>query len=341
MKKYCLILFVVILLFSACSRKAPLVKAAPDTPAYTLGKELAKNLPALDPDSNTVLVSTKKFDVSAGEMLQYIASAMGNQTDQIIQMPKEKLRMTARQVAEQVATNKLLLDAAKKKGYKASEADVDSVLAILYQRFGGKEKYFQLLSENGLDMTYLRSDITKNVIITDYLEAVRAERTAPTDAELKAAYEESLKDTLASVRHILLLTQGKSPAEKETIHKKMEGILAKAKAGEDFAELAKEYSEDPGSKDNGGLYENFGRGTMVKPFEDAAFTVPVGNISDIVETTYGYHILQIVSRGPNTKTFEESRPELEQKLSSQKGQKVIPDFIEEVKKKADFKFVGW
>ena len=66
----------------------------------------------------------------------------------------------------------------------------------------------------------------------------------------------------------------------------MKKILTRAKAGEDFGELAKRFSEDPGSKDKGGLYENFKRGTMVKPFEDAAFTVTIGELSDIIETQF-------------------------------------------------------
>ena len=98
----------------------------------------------------------------------------------------------------------------------------------------------------------------------------------------------------------------------------MKTILNKAKAGEDFGALAKSYSEDPGSKDKGGLYENFKRGTMVKPFEDAAFTVPIGELSDIIETRYGYHILKVISRSKETRSYEEVKPEITKELMKDK-----------------------
>jgi parvulin-like peptidyl-prolyl isomerase len=135
------------------------------------------------------------------------------------------------------------------------------------------------------------------------------------------------------------MTQGKNDVEKQRIRKKMEGILARAKKGEDFAKLAQKYTEDPGSKSKGGLYEDFGRGKMVKPFEDAAFSVPVGEISDIVETRYGYHILKVVDRKKETRPYDEVRDEIEKNLKKkQKNEqrKKIPGILDEMKKQAGF-----
>ncbi|OPZ72276.1 MAG: Foldase protein PrsA 3 precursor [bacterium ADurb.Bin478] len=117
----------------------------------------------------------------------------------------------------------------------------------------------------------------------------------------------------------------------------LQGILDRAKAGEDFAALAKQYTEDPGSKNNGGLYENFPRGQMVKPFEDAAFTVPVGQLSDIVETDYGYHILQIVERKKETRPLADVKAELEQQLLREKRRTMTETLLETLKKEADYK----
>jgi parvulin-like peptidyl-prolyl isomerase len=142
------------------------------------------------------------------------------------------------------------------------------------------------------------------------------------------------------VRHILILTQGKTDPEKAEARKKIDDLLAKVKAGEDFAGLAKQYSEDPGSKDNGGLYENFPRGQMVKPFDEAAFSVPVGGISGVVETSFGYHIIQVVDRKNETRPFEEVRAELESRLKQGKQGTVVQDFIKGLKDKAKFKLIG-
>jgi parvulin-like peptidyl-prolyl isomerase len=141
------------------------------------------------------------------------------------------------------------------------------------------------------------------------------------------------------VRHILLLTQGKSDEEKAAARKRIEELLARAQAGEDFAALAKQYSEDPGSKDNGGLYENFPRGQMVKPFEDAAFSVPVGGLSGVVETTFGYHIIMVVNRKKETRPFEEARGDYEAKAKQAKQGTVVQDHLKLLKDKAKFELI--
>ncbi len=132
--------------------------------------------------------------------------------------------------------------------------------------------------------------------------------TKVTEKEIQKLYNE---DKTASVIHILLMTQGKSDSAKIEIRKKMEVILERAKQGEDFAKLVEEYSEDPGSKNNGGLYKDFGRGDMVKPFEDAAFSVPIGEISDIIETRFGYHILKVIDRKKETQPLEKVQQQIE------------------------------
>jgi len=97
--------------------------------------------------------------------------------------------------------------------------------------------------------------------------------------------------------HILIMYKGseRAPAEitlsKEEAYEQAQKLLERIKAGEDFAELAKQYSDGPSNKDGGNLGE-FGRGDMVKPFEDAAFKLKIGKISDIVETKFGYHIIK-------------------------------------------------
>ena len=92
--------------------------------------------------------------------------------------------------------------------------------------------------------------------------------------------------------------------------------MAKAKAGEDFAELAKTYTDDPGSKENGGEY-TFGRGEMVKEFEDTAFALKPGEISGLVETTFGYHIIKLEEEMASTPEQVEQAKELRKQIISQ------------------------
>ena len=166
----------------------------------------------------------------------------------------------------------------------------------------------------------IRAFLTKTVFGTIKIEP----------AEIDKAYA---GDKTATVRHILLLTQGKPDAEKPQIRKKMEGILERARKGEDFAALAKEFTEDPGSKETGGLYEDFERGKMVKPFEDAAFSIPVGQISDIVETAYGYHILKVENRKKETEPLDKVKAQIEETLKKQKQGAAYEAYMTELKAK--------
>ena len=116
--------------------------------------------------------------------------------------------------------------------------------------------------------------------------------------------------------HILLNTGGKDEA---TVRKQAEDILKQARAGADFAALAMKYSEDEGSKVNGGDLDYFSRGRMVPEFENAAFALQPGQISDLVKSQYGFHIIKLVDRKPAvTRTFDEVRPQIEEQLKAQR-----------------------
>jgi parvulin-like peptidyl-prolyl isomerase len=194
-----------------------------------------------------------------------------------------------------------------------------------------------MLKTNGVSLDYIKKSITDDLTIGKYLDAAMADSVKVPEADIQKAYQE---DQTASVRHILFLTQGKSPAEKADIRKKMEDILARVKKGEDFAALAKQYSEDPGSKDNGGLYEDFGRGKMVKPFEDAAFSVAVGQVSGIVETTYGYHILKIENRKKETQPLDQVKAQIEAQIKQQKQNTAFDGILTGLKKKSNFQVIA-
>ena len=134
-----------------------------------------------------------------------------------------------------------------------------------------------------------------------------------TDADAKSFYDSHATDfeqpEMAHVRHILLMTidpDTRSPLtadQQQAKRKQIDDLLKRARGGEDFATLASEYSEDPGSKDAGGELPPFARGQMVAEFEAAAFSLNTNQISDVVTTVYGYHIIKLLDKIP-AKTIE-------------------------------------
>jgi len=330
-----------LLLISGCAPKAEKVALKEGTPAFALARELATKIPALGPDKTTVLAEAKGIAVTAAEVLLTMRNNMGNLTEKLKEADAGRLKEIFDQGAKQIVERKLLLKAANAAKTVVPPSELDQAIQSEYGRAGGEEAFLKALKDADVSVDYVKTSVGETLLINKFLQAIAEKGPKVSEDELRKAYAEEAKgDKTASVRHILILTQGKTEAEKAESLKKIEGILARAKAGEDFAELAKQYSEDPGSKDNGGLYENFSRGQMVKPFEDAAFSVPVGEISGVVETNFGYHILKIIDRKKETRSFEEIRPELEARLAEAKQGTAVQDYIKGLKDKAKFKLIG-
>ena len=336
--KYYFFLFVLIVLtaFSCSKSNDDVFKLQKDTPGYEFALELSKKLPSLDPDKNNVIVSTNDFKITTGEVIDNILTNSGNRTSHFKNVNADQLKIRIEKTAVGLAEKNLLLNAARKAKVEIPQAKVDSVLQFQVNRMGGEQKFNEYITKNGKTIDFVKDDIRTHMTITGYLDDHLGKSIQVTDEDIQQEYQH---DKTATVRHILLMTQGKSDSAKAEIRKQMEDILAQAKSGADFAELAKKYTEDPGSKANGGLYENFGKGRMVKPFEDAAFNVPIGEISDIVETRYGYHILKVIDRKKETQPLEKVRSQIAKKLKTSKKREAYTNFIAQLKEDASFQLI--
>lgn len=175
------------------------------------------------------------------------------------------------------------------------------------------------------------------------LDQEKVEQTInPTDAELRAAYSSSMDNfrmpERVHVRHILVGTEGKSDAEKKTLKTKAEDLLKQVKNGADFAEVAKKNSDDKGSGEKGGDLDYVVRGQMVPDFENVAFALKPKEISGIVTTQFGYHIIQVLDKEPaRLKPFEEVKAgllaDLRKQMLSDKMQ-MLSDQIHDALQKA-------
>ena len=168
-----------------------------------------------------------------------------------------------------------------------------------------------------------------------------------TDDDVKKFYDDPAnissfeQPEMVRASHILLLTQDPDthqplPADKKAAKKKqMEDILKQAKSGTDFGELAKKYSEDPGSKDKGGEY-TFPHGQMQKEFEDAAFSLKTNEISEIIETSYGYHIIKLSEKIPAKKVdYDKVKDGIREHLVQLEFQKRLPAYTTKLVKDAN------
>ncbi len=186
--------------------------------------------------------------------------------------------------------------------------------ADLEQYYKANEKLFQAPEQASIEYVQLDLEaVTKGISVND--------------ADLKTYYEQNAQRLSSAeerrASHILIsAAKTASAAEREKAKAKAEELLAAVrKAPDSFADLAKKNSQDPGSAPSGGDLDFFARGAMVKPFEDAAFTLKKGEISGVVESDFGYHIIKLTDiKAPKQRSFEEMKPELEAELKKQQAQ---------------------
>ena len=174
----------------------------------------------------------------------------------------------------------------------------------------------------------------KNLAILIADQAKIEQTVNPALPDLQRMYTQNLDSfrtpEQVKVRHILLMTQGKPPADDAKIKAQAEDLLKQVRAGANFADLVKKYSEDPGSKTNNGEYTVQKNGQMVKEFEDASFRLKPGE-SDLIKTTYGYHVVQVMQHDqPRVKPFEEVAGELAVQWKKQR----VNDLMQQISDKA-------
>ena len=226
---------------------------------------------------------------------------------------------------------------AKKDGLTPSEEEIDKAFDELNKNLYANENYKKILEDLKISDTCIKSQVEKTLTIQKYTENFD-KNLKISDEEMKKYYEEHKADYYkdeVKASHILISTvddNGKelSEAKKKEAKKKAEEVLKKAKSGEEFSELAKEYSDDSGSAANGGDLGYFTKGKMVQPFEEAAFSLKSGEISGLVESEYGYHIIKVYDKIDKQLTFDEVKDEIKKTLTEDK----YMESIEAITKKA-------
>ena len=216
----------------------------------------------------------------------------------------EKFEALQNEVLQNMITQKILLAKAIEDTIEVNEREVDRVLNEqinrMVEQLGSVEKVEEYM---GTTISKIKRDFRKEVednLKVEQLKQMKLAKIQISRREVEEFYH-SKRDSLpdfketVDISHILLQIKPGKDAEEET-RKKMEQILSRIKAGEDFGELATRYSEDPGSKNRRGELGFFKRGEFVPEFEQAAFALKPGEISDIVRSEHGFHIIQMIER---------------------------------------------
>ncbi|MCD1146817.1 peptidylprolyl isomerase [Peptoniphilus sp. KCTC 25270] len=235
----------------------------------------------------------------------------------------EENKTVAVQLRENILKNliqmEILRQDAEKSDVVVTDEEVEDYINQNKELYGGEEGFKKALEEQGLTEDYYKTYTKRGLLIQKYPQA-KMEEMKPTEEELKAEFDKD-PETYATVTasHILVATEEEAKA-----------IKAELDGGADFATLAKEKSTDKGSGANGGELGSFGKGAMVKEFEDAVFGMEVGEISDPVQSQFGFHIIKLTDKKSD---FEAVKESMSQKIAQTK----LTEYVQKLEKDAKVK----
>lgn len=242
-------------------------------------------------------------------------------------------------VLNQLVSAELLFQEGRKRNIVNVDDRITAQLNQSKSRFPSTADYNKALADNGLTESTVKEFARKEIYINNLIEQEIANNVTVTDEEIKKFYDENtdkfIQTESVKARHILIGVDANSGTEERTAARsKAEKLLTELRSGADFPTLAQANSTCPSAAQGGDL-GYFGKGQMVPEFEKAAFSLEPGQISDVIETQFGYHIIKVDEKKPaGTVTYSEAHDKIGSHLKLQKIQKAINEYIERLRQTA-------
>jgi peptidyl-prolyl cis-trans isomerase C len=326
-----------------------------NTPSASKAPEVAPPAPAptgtvTQAQSDKVLVTVNGTPITEGQVQRRIKAEYGPQLAKLaMQSPEtaaQQEKMLMQPITQKMMVEQLLDEEAKAANITMTEEDI---IAGMTQQLAAQktpmtlDQFKSIVAAQGGDFQAIKESAARGMKYNKLFESKWTDSIAVTPEEAQKYYGEHPKEfeTPEQVRasHILIATKSSDPNTdpnkvKVQAKEKAATLLKQVKDGGDFAALAKENSSCPSAAQGGDL-GLFPRGQMVKPFEDVAFALKPGEVSDVVETQFGYHIIKVTEhRDPNTVSFENARSGIVSKLTQQKKNEFVRKYIDGLRAKA-------
>jgi peptidyl-prolyl cis-trans isomerase C len=302
-------------------------------PLTALADEPAPAKPAKVAVVNGKEITYKDFERKLKIITQQV---MRGQPGQLPDALKDRAKKEA---VDQLIYEELLSQECVKQKLKLEDGLVDKELQSLKGRFNNDAQYREILKRMELTEDQLKHQITRQALIRKLVEKEVISKITLEKEDAKKYFQSNSADfhqpERVKAQHILIKVEpGADEKNKSEARKKLEKVKKRVLAGEDFGKLAKEYSEGPSNVREGDL-GYFSRGRMVKSFEDAAFKLAPNEISDIVETQFGYHLIKVLDhQAAKDPSFEEIEPRVMSILRKKKLQQKYEAYIYKLRQKA-------
>ncbi len=248
----------------------------------------------------------------------------------------QRIKEYKKELLDMLINAELVWQEAEKKNITASDAEVKEVMADVRSQFKTQDDFVNTLHGEGYTLASYNEHISRMVASRKYLDQVGMAANEISDEAIHDFYvnnpDKFNMPDMVHAQHILLKTSSAMPdADKKAVRARLEDIQQRLKKGEDFSELAKRFSEDS-SASRGGDLGYFPKGVMVGPFEDAVFTLNSGEVSDIVETQFGYHIIQVLEKRPAGVVQERyAKDQIRAYLQQQNKRNVVDEEIQRLR----------
>lgn len=252
------------------------------------------------------------------------------------QLTPEQQNELGRRLLEGLITREVLLQEAERTNIEVTDTEFQTALEQFKSQFPNDSQYQIALETQGFTVEQFEEELTVQLIIEKLVTRDVLSRIEVSDEDARSFYESNpemfVQGEQVAARHILISTQDlQTDAEREEAKLRADAVHERLLAGEDFAELAREVSEGP-SGPNGGDLGTFGRGQMVQPFEEAAFGLDVDQISEVVETQFGYHIIQVTEKiNAWTVEFDEVKDRIIGYLGEQQQGTAVQAYVADLK----------
>jgi peptidyl-prolyl cis-trans isomerase C len=300
---------------------------------------LAQTASDLDPADKTVAVTVNGEEITKGQIAEEVTRLSRQFGGRMSPEQMEQMQSAlTKQATENLISRALLTQKIAEEGIAVSPEEVASRMDEVRSNFGSEEDLSNRLAMMGMTVEMLEKEMETGLGVEKLL-AEHAPSEEVTDADVKAYYDDNPgqfeQPERIKASHILIKSDpGDTDAMKAEARKEAEKVLADLKNGADFAQMAREHSACPSSQ-NGGDLGFFQRGQMVKPFEDAAFALGVGQMSGIVETQFGYHIIKVTDREEGRQIpFEEAKDNIRARLEGQGKQAAMKAYTDQLRAEA-------
>jgi peptidyl-prolyl cis-trans isomerase C len=337
-----LLLFTVALAQQAPKPAAPAAKpaapqsdatkaAAPDEPIPTPGPDAL--FPAVVARVNGKAILGRDLETKVRSQL----APLGNPT--WTNLREDYRQELTSQALGSLLASELIYQKAMAAGTTVTDAEVKVEFEKLQRTFTNDAEMNLALADRGTDRAGVTKELQKSLIVAKYIQDTITKKVAVTPAEVQEYYSAHTEDfrhpDVVRSSHILfVLAENPTPEQEKAVKLRAETILARAKKGEDFAKLAKEYSQDS-SASQGGDIGYVPKDQLAPEYESVAFSLPVGSVSEVVRTQFGYHIIKVTDRKrAGVSTLDEIRTDLTEFLKGQKVDAEVAKLVSQLRGQA-------